>query len=213
METQEQEQGSGLTLENLARSIPERINATRERVNSDREVKKKASQLWAQRGEKYDAFSFELGNNVVNFLKDYVVKLWPTIKIFLESSENEGFEVDALKRKFMREQPYLSFVPNRDSPIIWYYQGFRSGSDYEPKNISIGILEEIKNVQDLGSELLSEKYFYGNASYSKWNKSVDNVPELPSEQEVQELYNEFTNCVLSSTTEVLDKLMVESLNK
>lgn len=206
-----QEQNKGLTLENLARSIPARIHTAREKINSNREVKKKASKVWDERGEKYDAFSSGLGNTVANFLKDYVAKLWPTIKELLESSEEESFDVDILHRKFMREQPYLSFVPNGDSQFIWYYSGFRSGSsNYEPTNISTSILEEDQEkVQDLGRILLSEKYFYENACYSDWDKTVSTVPKIPSEQEVKELYEEFTKCILTNTTKALDELMMK----
>jgi hypothetical protein len=214
MTNKKQEHGQRLTLDNLATSIPERINAAMERMKSDSVVKKTASQMWAKRGENYDAFSFELGNKVADFLKNYVAKVWPTIKEYLERSGEGVFEVDALTRKFMREQPYLSFCPSGDSPIIRYYSGFRSGaSNYDPTNIS-GILEKEPNkVQDLGRTLFSEKSFYGNECYSKWDKTVQNVPELPSEHLVQELYDEFTNCVLLSTAKALETLLVESLNE
>ena len=74
-----QEQGQRLTLENLAKSIPERINVAKERMKSDSLAREEASQVWAKRGEKYDAFSSELGNSAADFLKDYVARLWPTI--------------------------------------------------------------------------------------------------------------------------------------
>ena len=205
----------GPTLDNLVESIPLRISAVKERINLDLEAERNAVQAWAERGEKYNALSFWLGRNAYNFLSGYVAKLWPKIEELLIDSGKAVFQVDALKRKFMCEQPHLSFARNSDSLSIMFYPGFRSGSsDYKPENISLGILEkDPKNKQNLGEILLSENYFYGNACYSKWDKTVDNAPKLPSKLEVQELYNEFTNCVLSNTSEVLDKLMAESLRK
>jgi hypothetical protein len=210
----QQKQDNMLTIESLARSIPKRISVTREKVNLDREAKNNAFIAWDERGERYNAFSQELGNDIANFLRNYVAQLWPTIKDFLKTSREKSFDVDALNRKFMREQPYLSFVPNGDSPIIWYYSGFRCELDYEPTNISVDVLkDDHKRLQDLGERILSEKYFYENTCYSRWDKRTDNVPELPSEIQVRDLRDEFTNCVLTNTSQTLDKLIEESLIK
>ena len=201
-----QKQSGRIALENLVGSLPERIESARKKVGTEAELKKKVNEVWTERGEKYDALSCELGSEVFTFLNDYVTKLWPTIEGFLESSKKETLDVDALKRKYMREQPILSFSQSyRNSPTISYCSGFRSGRGFEPIDISLAVLEkDPKNVPIL---------LIGNKLDLRKNPDIETIPTQEGLNCAKELSHWSNLDVLYYETSALIGLNIESAFK